>query len=399
MSAVSVLLQSIGQCLSAMLLYPRGHPAREKVVDAAYDKLLLLLETVPNPRFSFVGDEVIEGKMVLSEMNGWPWSARLAGAGIERLEFASPVSRDEFESFMIDALDRINGAEANTAEAKQTGRPSIRFGAIKVTGAPIDELVRTVTTATMAFSLGEEAETIQWLHKEVNQHNRIPVLEAEAVVRSLSMAMHRESGVLLPLLQLKEYDQYTTTHSANVAVLAMGLAEELGLGPKDVRTYGMAGLLHDVGKVRVPIEILNKVGPFTDQERKVMQQHPVDGARILLAREQDLDLAAVVAYEHHILLNGGGYPGFKYQRSCHAASNLVHVCDVYDALCTNRPYRDAWESEMALAYLEEGAGNDLDPEMVAAFGRMMRGANRQYVQVEGGENKDGKDGKDGKERD
>ncbi|MEP7327338.1 MAG: HD domain-containing phosphohydrolase [Gemmatimonadota bacterium] len=381
MSTSVATLISIGQCLSSMLLYPRGHPARERVVDNAYDKLLLLLEEQPAVKYSFVGNEVIEGKLVLTELIGWPWTTRLAGAGVERLEFTAPVARDEFEEFMANTLDRINGVSQDTSEARQTGRPSIRFGAIRVAGATTSELMRTVTTATMAFNLQAETETIQYLHKEVSEHDRIPLVEAEAVVRSLSMAMHRDAGVLLPLLQLKEYDQYTTTHSANVAVLAMGVAEELGLNPKDVRAFGMAGLLHDVGKVRVPIEVLNKVGPYTPEERKVMQLHPVDGARILLAREQDLDLAAVVAYEHHILLNGQGYPSFTYHRGCHAASNLVHVCDVYDALCTNRPYRDAWESEVALAYLEEGAGTDFDPDMVAAFGSLMRGANRQYVRI------------------
>jgi putative nucleotidyltransferase with HDIG domain len=374
-------LLSIGQCLSSMMLYPRGHPARERVVDNAYEKLLLLLEEQPVVNYSFVGNEVIEGKQVLTDLIGWPWTVRLASAGVERLEFTAPVGRDEFEEFMINTLDRINGVPQDTAEARQTSRPSIRFGAIRVVGATSSDLVRTITTATMAFNLNEEADTIQYMHKEVSERDRIPLVEAEAVVRSLSMAMHRDAGVLLPLLQLKEYDQYTTTHSANVAVLAMGVAEELGLNPKDVRAFGMAGLLHDVGKVRVPIEVLNKAGPYTPEERKVMQMHPVDGARILLAREQNLDLAAVVAYEHHILLNGQGYPNFTYHRGCHSASNLVHVCDVYDALCTNRPYREAWDSEVALAYLEEGAGNDFDADMVAAFGAMMRGANRQHVRM------------------
>lgn len=380
MSASVTALLAIGQSLSSMILYPRGHPARERVVDNAYEKVLLLLEVEPAVHFSFVGNEVIEGKLVLTELTDWPWAGRLAEAGVERLEFTAPVGRDEFEDFMTSTLDRINGVAQDTAEARQLARPSIRFGAIRVAGAATSELIRAVT-ATMAFNLNEETATIQWLHKEVADRDQIPMLEAEAVVRSLSMAMHRDAGVLLPLLQLKEHDQYTTTHSANVAVLAMGVAEELGLAPKDVRAFGMAGLLHDVGKVRVPLEVLTKVGPFTPEERKVMQLHPVDGARILLAREQDLDLAAVVAYEHHILLNGQGYPNLTYHRDCHAASNLVHVCDVYDALCTNRPYRDAWESQVAVAYLEEGAGTDFDADMVAAFGSMMRGANRQYIRM------------------
>ena len=76
-----------------------------------------------------------------------------------------------------------------------------------------------------------------------------------------------------------------------------------------------------------------------------------------------------MAYEHHIMLNGGGYPGFRFKRDTHYASRLVHVCDVYDALCTHRPYREAWTSEKALAYLEERSGGDFDP----AFSLAVRG--------------------------
>ena len=122
----------------------------------------------------------------------------------------------------------------------------------------------------------------------------------------------------------------------------------------------------------MPLEILTKPGKLTPEERAVMQTHPAEGARIILAAEEQLDLAAVVAYEHHILLNGGGYPGLHYRRDCHRASKLVHVTDVYDALRTKRPYRDAWPLERVLAYLDEEAGREFDPELVQAFTAMMR---------------------------
>ena len=90
-----------------------------------------------------------------------------------------------------------------------------------------------------------------------------------------------------------------------------------------------------------------------------------------------LDLAAAVAHEHHIMINGKGYPQQHYQRDCHKASKLVHVCDVYDALRTRRPYRDAWEAQRVLGYVEERAGTEFEPDAAAAFVKMMR-------KVEGG---------------
>jgi putative nucleotidyltransferase with HDIG domain len=226
-------------------------------------------------------------------------------------------------------------------------------------------------TATLSFSLGEEAETLRWLQSEVRERGTVPLVEAEAIVRSLSVAMHGGSQVMLPLLQLKEFDQYTTTHSMNVAVLTMALAEYMGLAATDVRAFGIAGLLHDVGKVRIPIEVLTKPGKLTPEERALMNQHPADGARIILETNQPLDLAAIVAYEHHIMINGGGYPTLRFARDCHHASKLVHVCDVFDALRTRRPYREAWPLQKVVSYLHELAGVEFDRELVDVFTRMM----------------------------
>ena len=210
------------------------------------------------------------------------------------------------------------------------------------------------------------------MHDEVSRSGRLPLLEAEVIVQSLSVAMHAERASVLPLLQLKEFDQYTTTHSMNVAVLAMALGETLELGSAQVRAVGVAGLLHDLGKVRVSKEVLLKPGKLTETERAEIQRHPAEGARILLAGDQPLDMAAVVAYEHHLMVDGSGYPCRHAPRDTHYGSRLVHVCDVYDALRTRRPYRDAWESEAALQYIEQRAGLEFDPSLAATFAGMVR---------------------------
>src|SRR6185437_135897 len=140
-------------------------------------------------------------------------------------------------------------------------RTTIKFGAIGVRGEtresrPIIE--SRLALPGLGMSLQEEAAAIEWLHDEVSERGMLPLAEAEAVVRSLSLAMHGESEMLIPLLEMREFDEYTTTHSLNVAVLTMALAEHLELSAREVRAYGVAGLLHDLGKVRVPLEILNK---------------------------------------------------------------------------------------------------------------------------------------------
>jgi putative nucleotidyltransferase with HDIG domain len=379
-------LTALAKSLSTMSLYSDGHPARERAVDASFEELRTLQRDEPRPQFSFLGDEVVYGKMALRDMKEWEWGARLANAGVQRLEFGDVVDREEYEVFLEEVLARLTLAVIDTASVRQMRPTNIKFGAIGIKGE--GDVVRdaresALPTATIAYSLGEEAETMRWVHEQVASHEQIPLLEAEAVVRSLSVAMHGEHQMVLPLLQLKEFDQYTTTHSINVAVLAMGLAEFMGLAAREVRTYGVAGLLHDLGKVRIPRDILNKPGKLTEEERRVIERHPVDGARIIFASERPLELAAVVAYEHHVMINGQGYPAMHDCRACHGASHLVHVCDVYDALRTKRPYRDAWESEKALAYIEERAGTEFEPQAARAFAAMMRQWDKRVAPLEG----------------
>jgi putative nucleotidyltransferase with HDIG domain len=363
-------LNAFAQALAAMALYRDGHPARERALDVAYQQIQDLQAEAQRPLFTFLGDEVVFGRLPLRELKAWDWGKRLAQAGIQRLEFEERVSREDFEGFLEEVLARLT-LSAITTEARQMRRSSIRFGAVGLKGET-DAVSETLPTATISFSLGEEVDTLRWLQNEVQSTGAVPLVEAEAVVRSLAVAMHGGRQIMLPLLQLKEFDQYTTTHSMNVAVLSMALAEFLGLSAADVRTFGIAGLLHDIGKTKIPLEVLTKPGKLTDQERALMNEHPVAGARMLLETEQDLDLAVVVAYEHHIMIDGGGYPALHYARDCHQASKLVHVCDVYDALRTRRPYREAWSFEKTLGYLAERAGLEFDRELCGVFVRMMK---------------------------
>jgi putative nucleotidyltransferase with HDIG domain len=376
-------LSTFAQALSTMALYGDGHPAREKAIDNAFEHLAALQRYDASPRFSFLGGEVVYGERALREMREWEWGSRLSAVGIQRIELQPGVTREEYEEFLAEVMARLTAGDVDTTEQRQTRPTNIRFGTIGVRGATgLKAPSEALPTATITYTLGEEAEAIRWLHDEVEQRGELPLVEAEAVVRSLSVAMHGESQVVIPLLELKEFDQYTTTHSMNVSVLAMALAEFMGLGKRDVRAYGVAGLLHDLGKVRIPREILIKPGRLTPDERAIMNRHPADGARIIFASDKQLDLAAVVAYEHHIMLNGGGYPCVHYGRDCHRASRLVHVCDVYDALRTRRPYRDAWESERALEYIESRAGTEFDPDVAGSFCAMMRQLDRRLVVVD-----------------
>ena len=379
MNDPAAFLHSLGQALAVMALYPDGHPSRDRAIDSTYQALEGLTGINGGPSFTFLDGEVVYGRDTLRDFKSWDWGDRLAAAGIQRLEFERRVSRDEFEGFLQEILARLTlSSISSTSENRQMRPLGIRFGAVGVQGQMASKTVAaSADLDALQVSLVEEAETLQWMQREVQRDGSIPLIEAEAVVRSLSVAMHGDRRMVLPLLQLKEFDQYTTTHSLNVAVLAMGLAESIGCTKNEVRAFGVAGLLHDIGKIRIPIEVLTKPGKLSDAERLIVRQHPADGARIIMQSDEALDLAAVVAYEHHMMIDGGGYPGRHYNRECALASRLVHVCDVFDALRTKRPYRDAWDSEKIFAYLGERAGTEFDPTIVKSFIDMMRRSETQ----------------------
>jgi putative nucleotidyltransferase with HDIG domain len=375
-------LTSLSQALSTMALYAEGHPARERALRTSFETLGPLLQQDGEARFSFLSGDVVFGNRVLRELKQWEWSRRLAGIGVERLEFLPPVEWEEYERFIRLAYEQLKREQGAAPLAPQQAPTGIRYGRVALGGESLEELAQESVTVTVPFSLEEEVEAVGWLHQQAEIRDHVPMVETETVVRSLALAMHQEGQVVLPLLSLKEFDQYTTTHSCNVAVLTMGMGEYLGFAPREVRALGVAALLHDIGKVKLPGEVLRKTGVYTPEERRIVQRHTVEGARLILARHRNLDLAAVVAYEHHLRYDGGGYPALTFTRPAHFASRLVQVCDVYDALMSRRPYREAFTHEGAVEILDQENGRMLAPDLVQAFTTMIRQARSRRVSMD-----------------
>ncbi|HEX6694316.1 MAG TPA: HD domain-containing phosphohydrolase [Longimicrobiales bacterium] len=208
----------------------------------------------------------------------------------------------------------------------------------------------------------EELKAVFWLMHQVREGNALPVTEAEAVAHSLFAAMRRTGPVTLPQLPLRRMAEYVAVHAINVSLLAMALAEAAGVDNRAVRDIGLAALLHDVGMTRVPVELLARADQLSDAERELVQRHPLEGARIIVEADASLELAAVVAYEHHLRPDRGGYPRLKYRRTPHYAARLVQLCDVYHALRSPRPFRQPWPADLTFAFLNERAGTEFDAD-------------------------------------
>lgn len=375
-----LFLTALGQSFAAMALYGDNHPMREQTTARLHAALLAALRDGHTLRFSFIDNEVIVGSRPLTELRGWEWGVRLSQVGVQRLEIEPLPTPTPADVVALVAAMRARILQPD-ATPETWSRAGMRYGPVAVpTNEGVIEGHRTasVAEALEISGLAAEIEAVDYIHGEVRVGHDIPMAEADAIVRGLALTMRREQGLLLPLLDIRSYDEYTSTHCCNVSMLSIGLSEQLGLSPSDVRAIGTAALLHDIGKVRVRQELLVKPGKLTPAERLEIEEHPVHGARILSERGLGNSLAATVAYEHHIWFNGkGGYPRFAYPRRTHYASRIVHVCDIYDALCAKRPYRDPWPREKALGLLESIMGVELDPSIASAFMTMARSATEQ----------------------
>lgn len=230
---------------------------------------------------------------------------------------------------------------------------------------------RPLETAPFDPMLREEVEAVYWIFEAVRAGQPLPVVEAEAVAHSLhvSMQLGTES---LPQIPLRDMNHYNAVHGINVALIAMAAAGRMSLDGRAVREIGIAGLLHDIGMVRVPVELLAKAEQLTEQERGIITRHPINGASIIIESGGALDLAAVVAHEHHIKPDGGGYPTLTYPRPPHRIARLIAVCDTFHALSSPRPFREAWPDEIIYSFLQQRAGFDFDSEMVDIVTKLMR---------------------------
>jgi HD-GYP domain-containing protein (c-di-GMP phosphodiesterase class II) len=224
--------------------------------------------------------------------------------------------------------------------------------------------------------LREEVEAVFWTFEQVRAGKPLPVIEAEAVAHSLHVSM-RLGTAAVPQIPLRAMNEYNAVHGINVALIAMAAAERMQLDERAVRAIGIAGLLHDIGMVRVPVELIAKAEQLTDEERAIVTRHPVNGASIIIESDASLDLAAVVAYEHHIKPDGSGYPALIYPRASSRIARLIAVCDAYHALRSPRPFRDAWPADIIFSFLQQRAGFDFDSEMVDIVSKLMREVEKQ----------------------
>jgi hypothetical protein len=356
-SRAEQFLRELQGAVSSRRLYAANHPRNVEILDKLEAHVAAL--TASRPEFSALSDAdrlITDDGLVESHAPVARGIFRaLNSRGFDRLTVARGVSRAELAG-IIDGFAALDSGGA----AALAPTPHITFS----------RLVRRGTGTSIGawgggFVSGRGAPLERvWLSIETGP---IELEVLEGLVLALSQTVSHNRDALIPLIQLQSHDAYTVTHITNVAVLSMALATSLGFSAAFVHDQGTAALLHDVGKLRVPVDVLTSPTKLTEAQLVLMKRHPEDGARMLMGAGRLPELAAIVAFEHHLQFDGGGYPAVPAGWRSHVASEITHVADVYDALRSDRPYRKGLPPETAAQMMTADAGRVFDPYVLKVF--------------------------------
>lgn len=296
---------------------------------------------------------------------------------VERLQASG------LEAVMIDLSRGLAPAARSDASAAAETSTEAQSAA----GTPAEPAAEVVTEAPKPAkpakpkplaSLSEEMDkardvtrmvrnTVESLFRDAQLGRNLDAQRIDTAVRSVHESLDRNPGALLSLVQIKRADEYTYMHSVAVSALMAQLAKTLGMNEAEQHQAATAGLLHDIGKVGVPNEILNKPGRLTEDEFKAVRNHPRNGHE-LLARGGEFDEVALdVCLHHHERIDGRGYPDRLNGDQMTRFAKMGAVCDIYDAISSNRPYKSAWTPFESLRQMASWGKGHLDPDIFRAF--------------------------------
>jgi HD-GYP domain-containing protein (c-di-GMP phosphodiesterase class II) len=348
--------------------YEVTHPAVAEVVKEAVGEFTQLLEHDEEFVVKFSnGYVVVQDVPMLSQRASM---GNLVGAchrrGTDTIVFRRGVEEED-----VSHLVEVLAADPEDVEA-----------AGGISEALAARGVRRILTRRLVSSSDEESgqsflewrwvyttalDVLRGAASEVRRGRPIDIESVQSSIREIVDDILGERSIIYNLNWMKGMDEYTFIHALHISILAIELGREIGLSRHQLEELGTATLLHDVGKIFVPLEILRKPAKLDDEEFEVISRHPVDGA-LVLAREPALPpTASLVAFEHHVHLDHSGYPKVRRSRPLNIYSLMTSVVDVYDALTTMRPYRPPLPPRTAVAVMREQYEGRLEPRLLARF--------------------------------
>ena len=272
--------------------------------------------------------------------------ARLKSSGVEQIWI-------DLSKGMDVAPVEANGSPVIESTPDAAPKPSKR-------GSMADEL----DNATQVLKRSKAAVTS--LFAEARMGNAVNTSDCAPLVNDIVDSVDHNASALVSLCRLKTADEYTYMHSVSVCALMVSLGRQLGLDDETVRDAGMAGLLHDLGKAVMPQDIINKPGKLTDEEFTIIKSHPVRGYEMLLDSGVDNERVLDVARHHHERIDGKGYPDQLAADKISLIARMSAVCDVYDAVTSDRPYKAGWDPAESVSKMASWQGH-FDPTVLQTF--------------------------------
>jgi HD-GYP domain-containing protein (c-di-GMP phosphodiesterase class II) len=225
------------------------------------------------------------------------------------------------------------------------------------------------------FTYFQALSSVKEVAQKFSAQGYAGVRKAKRMVQGMVDCVGEDESILLALSAIKEYDDYTYSHSVNVAVLALCLGNRIGLSRNSLEHLGICGLFHDLGKVEIPRDIINKPGRLTEEEREEVQKHPLASVKQILNLHAAHDIKSKILlgpFEHHIKYDLSGYPELLFKKNVSLFGRILQIADVYDAITSPRAYRPSSLSpDQALVSMLERAGTDFDPILMKVFALMM----------------------------
>jgi putative nucleotidyltransferase with HDIG domain len=361
------LLRRFASGVRAAQLYAADHPLIARNVDGLLAVLKLLHATQPSIAVGIVGQQLVvaDTPMAKASLGMSELIKRLKDHKIERIAFDRGVTPKETAEFMhaVAGLGKTEGADAALAF------PHIKVGRIKGEDRRHDGISGDMAAIRQLYSNAVAVAEVAWESAETEGQPDLPA--ALHAVEGLADAVTQNRTALVALTAMRNYDNYTFTHMVNVSILTMGQARALGIEGRLLREFGLSALMHDIGKVRTPKDILNKPDKLTDPEFEIMRRHVVDGAEILRRTPEMPILAPVVAFEHHLRIDGTGYPFGAKRPSLNVATMICGIADVYDAMRSQRTYQQAFPTDRILAVLKRNDGTQFDANLVRRFVQLL----------------------------
>ncbi|HMV18694.1 MAG TPA: HD-GYP domain-containing protein [Zoogloea sp.] len=294
------------------------------------------------------------------------WRARFRLNGGDDLQ---RIVESGIRHVYIDTDKGLDDAEAVDAGAV---REAVEAQMVAALATPEETPLRVSVAEEMerARRVHEQAHrVVRGMMQDVRLGRAVSLEDAEPVVEAITGSVLRNSGALIGLIGIKNKDDYTFLHSVSVCTLMIAFGRSLGLAGEDLRQAGIGGLLHDVGKMKVPDAVLNKPGRLTDAEFALIKMHPGDGHAVLLETPGIGPVPLDITRHHHERLDGSGYPDGQQGEAISSMARMAAIVDVYDAITADRCYHQGLPAAEALRKMWEWSAAHFDQKLLQAFMR------------------------------